>query len=936
MEKFLSKAAKILISGNYTGPRSVVILPNRRSEVFLKQELRKIVSDNTWLPEFLPIDEFVQKLSGISKADTITVGFDLFKSYKKKEGVNASSLDEFLSWVPMILNDFNDIDNSMVDAKEVYGQLSAIKAIEQWSPERKALTELQENYLRFYNSMYDYYIGLHDILLAKKTGYQGMINRKAAENIESLQFSWDRFLIVGINALSEAEIIVFQHINQNYHTNFVWDLDQYYFNNRENDFQHEAGKHIKKIIDRLNLEVGDDIETNLTDSHKEINILGIPKNIGQVKYIGQELKKITADEQPKTAIVLANEGLLIPLLNSLPVTAEQNGYNLTLGYPTTGSQIDYFFEVWIETMESMDELRATIKTSDLIKFINNPIVKQLIDNQKQISKHVSDYIVVNGNSNVTFSELESFIRLKSKKAATTFSALLNNCKNKEIQTALDSLMNTIIEFIEPIRKSNTIHGELLYSLTNIIGKIKHYIVDFNSIINYKVLLKISRQIFSLTTVNLVGEPLQGIQIMGMLETRTLDFDNIYVLSVNEGILPKTTSMDSFIPMDIRHEMKLPLPSDKTDIYSYHFYRLLQRSKKITLLYNSDPEVTGGGEKSRFILQIENELKNSNPSLLINQKIVNTEIVNDSDSAIKSNKIVIEKNKDILNKIIKISQTGYSASLLNSYITCGLKFYFQQILRLKIESSLEQSIEANTFGTVIHETLEKIYENQVDSEIDTDIIKSWISKSDKLLVTVFKKHYRNENLVSGKNLLIFEVAKKYIRNFLKWDIRNLTTFPAKLISTEEKITTKIKEGTITVKGTIDRVEELNSTGITRIIDYKSGIVMPTSLKVKDVAKLTKDPKLSKSFQVLYYAWLYNMAHPKANIETGIISMRSLSNGFMPLSLKEFSNISDYFKEFEESVLELIDEINNGSLPFVQTDDVERCKYCDFKSICNIPI
>ncbi len=932
IEKFLNKAAKKLIAGDYTGPKSVVVLPNRRSEVFLKQEIKKINKNNIWLPDFLPIDEFVQKVSGISKADNISIGFDLFHSYQQKERENAKSIDEFLSWTPMILNDFNDIDNSMVDAKEVYSQLSAIKAIEQWSPERKILTELQENYLRFYNSMYDYYNGLKEILTLKNCGYQGMINRHLAENIEQSNIKWDRFLIIGINALSEAEIRIFSYLNQNYHTKFIWDIDQYYFNPSKGKDNHEAGKHILHIIDRLKLEMDDEVEQYLTKTKKKINIFGVPKSIGQVKFIGQELSKSNLDNNSNTAIVLANEGLLIPLLNSLPVNEGKNSYNLTLGYPTAASQIDHFFEAWIDVIESINSNQKTIKSNSLINLIENPVVKQILDTRKQITRSISELLIVSYPISIGFNEITNFIKQKDNDASISFSDLINEANNSSISQALLSLMNVIIKNIESAKASSILYGELLHSLTNILGKLIKYTSDYENDINFHSLKKISKQLFSLTNVNLVGEPLRGIQIMGMLETRTLDFDNIYILSVNEGILPKTTSVDSFIPMDIRRELNLPLPSDKTDIYSYHFHRLLQRSTNITLLYNSDAEKLGGGEKSRFILQIENELRNANPDIKISEKIIDTKIKKDGEN-IDADIIVIEKNKDIQDRISKLSQTGYSASLFNSYITCSLKFYFQQILRLKTESSIGQSIEANTFGTVIHETLESLYQSEIKAQISTDRIKSRIDKSEKLLISIFKKNYKNDNLTTGKNLLIFEVAKNYISNFLKWEIKNQKLVPSQLISTEEKIVSNIPGSSITVKGTIDRVDELLADGKTRIIDYKTGFINPSNLKVADITKLTTDPDLSKSFQVMYYAWLYNLKYSNSNIEAGIISMRSMSHGFIPLILKEFQDISEYFQIFGESVHTLVDEISNTNIPFRQTDKIERCKFCDYSTICN---
>lgn len=937
MEKFLSKAASKLITENYSGPYSVVILPNRRSEVFLKQEIKKINDSNIWLPEFYPIDEFFQKVSRIRKADNITTWFELFDIYKETEGKGAKSIDEFLSWAPMILNDFNDLDNSMADAKDMYSQLSAIKALENWNLNTKPLTESQENYIRFYNSMFDFYEGLNTSLKSKGTGYQGLINRHLAENIQTLteDLKWKKFLIIGINALSEAEIKVFSYLKQNFKTEFLWDLDEYYFNNSQQKFQHEAGKHIKYAIDRLKIELPDEIESNLTQQPKQIRAFGTPKNIGQVKFIGQELLHNDNLKGTNTAIVLGNENLIIPLLNSLPDKDGEINYNLTLGYPLAVSQVDHFFGAWLDVIESTDYHKLTINTNTLINFLNNPISRQLLDVQKPVSEKLLHKILYLNIHNISFKELISAIGEFDKKACENIASLLMEANSLNIVNSLERLSSLITTIPMHISSDNLLLSEQVHALIKILGKLVNYAQRYSNDINIMALRKIGKQIIGQQTINLIGEPLQGIQIMGMLETRTLDFDNIYILSVNEGTLPKTSSMDTFIPFDIRREFKLPLPSDKSDIYSYHFFRLLQRGKNITLIYNSDAEKLGGGEKSRFILQIENELANRYNSIKYSSKVINTELVGTTDDPVISKKIIIKKSDDILEKIADISVKGYSASLLISYITCHLKFYFQQILRLKTDSTKDQSIEPNTFGTVIHDVFEKIYKPYVGQTLDPKKLKTRFGDISELLLTGFAEHAKSDNLKSGKNLLFFEVAKKYVSSFMKWDIENIPKADSVLLGTEKEIVTEISDGftKINIKGTLDRVERLVSENTIRITDYKTGKVSKTELIVKDVDDLFSNPDKSKAFQVLFYAWLYHLTQESDSIQTGIISMRNLSNGFIPLIIKEFDSISEYFEDFQKAIIILIREISDKEIPFTQTTDSERCKYCDFKSLCN---
>ena len=943
MKKFLSTAAEKIISNGCIGSQSIVILPNHRSEVFLKEEIKKIANKSIWLPEFYTIDEFVQKASGLSKIDNISVFFELFKVQKKLAGSNAKTIDEFLTWAPVMLSDFNDIDNAMADAEDVFKQLSAIKAMQQWNPDGSPLTQLQKNYIHFFQSLLEYYNELRSNLTSSNTGYQGLISRHLAENISTLleKRLWKNFTIVGINALPETEIRIFDFINRNFKTDFIWDVDNYYLSAKnEQKNQQEAGKHIKKVINRLKLNFPNNIEDNLSTSAKKIKIVGVPKNIGQAKFIGQEILTSNINKNHpallNTAIILADESLLMPLLNSLPdknmVNEAPLKYNITLGYPMSSSSIEHFFSIWIDLIISRSQNKGRIYSANLISLLSNPLVKQILENN--VSELLVKHLINDNISTITLKELEDWLPITNKKTFLILSKILPNNKENSIDKTLAGLRDVFYSAISNNSKLNKLYKEQVKQLIKIISKLLWLNTQNENIINYHALKKIGHQLINLSNINLVGEPLEGIQIMGMLETRNLNFENIYILSANEGIIPKADNINSFIPMDIRSEYNLPLPSEKSEIYAYHFYRLLQQAKNISLIYNSDADKLGGGEKSRFILQIENELAKINPQIKITNTNIVTSILKEDEQKTR-NRILITKDKEIQKKLIGIMETGFSPSSLSNYIACPLKFYFSNLLRLTTNNELEQTVEANTFGTVVHSVLEKTYEQFLGKEIDPEAIKNQLSTIKQLLSNEFNKYYKKGTLNSGRDLLISEVANSYIINFLKWDIKNITQQPIILQSTESKIITSINHiGTrVNFKGTIDRVDKIVTDKTIRIIDYKTGRVQPGDLKVKDTENLTTDPKYAKAFQVIFYAWLYSQQQPNEKLETGIISLRNLSNGFIPLIINGVPNINDFFTEFTASILKLVDEILNNKEPFRQTNDTTQCEWCDFKSICN---
>ena len=658
--------------------------------------------------------------------------------------------------------------------------------------------------------------------------------------------------------------------------------------------------------------------------------------------MGQELlnhfdsdKNQSKSPMQNTAIVLANEELLIPLLNSLPSSQSNSEklYNVTLGYPLNNSQIEHFFNSWIDLIVSQSQNNGNIHTSKIISLLNNPILKQLINNNE--SEIIINYLTTNNIAIITADELNNKFYNNNKTKLQLILPLLYIREKDKVTTTLERFLKALILIVTNNHNFNILIKEQFQQLIKIINKLILLSTENKNIINYNTIKKIGHQLISQSTINLIGKPLVGIQIMGMLETRNLDFENIYILSVNEGTIPKTNTINSFIPMDIRSSWKLPMPSDESDIYAYHFYRLLQRAKNITLVYNSDVEKLGGGEKSRFILQIENELMKTNPLLEINNKIINTDIIQDSFKDAQSQKIIINKNEDISRKLLVIAKNGYSPSILSSYITCPLKFYFSHILKISTNSTIEQSVEANTFGTVVHAVLEEIYKQLEGQEIVGDFLKKHKKITRTLLKKQFKLNFSNSELNSGKNLLIFEVAHNYIIGLLNWDISYLKNHKAIIKNTEVKIVRCLKQNSqnINFKGYIDRIDTSVPDGTTRIIDYKTGKVESRDLTISNTENITTDPKYAKAFQVIFYAWLYHHQNPITKLETGIISLRSISNGFIPLKLKEYDNIQDYFDDFSKSLIKLVTDISDTNLPFTQTDDTSRCEWCDFKSICN---
>ncbi len=943
--QFLEKTARFILDIKPEDLRSTaVILPNRRSQVFLREHLKRMAEQTTWLPRIQTVDEFMTSVTGLYEKEPLHLYFDLFDIHQKIAGGDARPVEEFLSWAPIMLTDFNDIDLYLADAQKVFDHLSEAKALAEWNLDRKPLTELQVNYLAFYNSLIDYYKKLNQQLILEKAGYTGMIYRTLAEHPEKYLdlYPADKYIIAGFNALSEAEKMVFDHLHKKYDTTFLWDLDEYFFSEGG---KLGAGRFLKPVVEKWKGDSIHWIDDELTAGEpKEIDIVEVSKRIGQVKYAGELLKIGLAENAfaqegdiANTAVVLADEKLLTPLLNSLPVIPEGNkitGYNITMGFPLSGSPFSQLYRDWLDLcLYRSEHPREYVPVRYLISILNNPVIQLLAAHfkppgTKQLTGELHSGAAVYLNRN----DLISMVRKTGHGGMMTLIEWILPQKTSAI-SFIDSsggLLRYFKEIIDQHEIDNVILKEQLVSMTQMMKQLHLLLLQNQQNTSLKALQRIINQLLRRAQINLRGEPLSGIQIMGMLETRNLDFENIIMVGANEGILPKTDTLESFIPFDIRAVYRLPLPKDKTDVFAYHFFRLLRQARKLTIMYNAVPDELGGGEMSRFLLQLKHELAVLNPRIKIRSRVLKTEL----HEEVYRDEIDIPKTEDVLQLIRDKMAKGLSPSSLSTYINCPLQFYFSYLLGLKPSDELQEEVEANVFGNVIHGTLEMLYQGFKD-HIDTAVLRERLKKVDSLLEQQFSAHYRGGDLKSGKNLLIARVARKYIERFVELDIDDLDKKPRSILVLEDMLHTKVETSVeCKLKGKIDRIDRSPGDEEIRLIDYKTGSVEPRDLALKSWDELTTDPKHAKVFQLLFYAYLFKRNFPeKENLVPGIFSLRKLSRGLQHLKLPDDSDLSAGIEEFEKQLKVLINELFDKDVPITQTPDHDRCTWCDYKNICN---
>ena len=911
---FLNKIAKVLID-DYSEKLSntIVVLPNKRAKIFLIEALKKQVDTNILSPEIISIEEFIQDIASIRTIDPIELLFEFYEVYLSiSEKTNQQSFELFANWAKTLLQDFNEIDRYLLDPSHVLSYLKDIEDIKKWGIEVENKTQLLENYIDFWKLLPNYYQSLYNHLLNKRIGYQGLIYREAVNNLNHFSDSLKekQFVFAGFNALNAAEERIIQHLIASDQAKIYWDVDQTFLN----DPYHDGGLFVRRFKESWKHYKSNPFEWIVDDfsQSKNIQVIGTPKTIGQAKIAGSIIENIinanpnaTLD---KVAVVLGEENLLVPLLYSLPSSV--GALNITMGYSSKNNPaqilIAKLFKMHTNAL-SRNAKNYVLYYKDVLDILTHPLVEPYAKTGAFVN-------VINQN-NYTFITHHKLMELNPN-SSDLFLLLFQKWEDGSMAVleTISNLLQTIKTNLSNDNEEEKITKAFIYAIFKTINKLINYYSKHSHIDKIETLYAIYKQVIDLAEVSFEGEPLNGLQIMGVLESRVLDFETVIVTSMNEGKFPAGKSMNSFIPYDVKRELGLPTFKEKDAIYTYHFYHLLQRAKNIYLLYNTESEGLDAGEKSRFITQLEVEKQAKHT---LTHEIYNAVL---PETAYQP--IVVPKSELVMIRLKEIAEKGFSPSALTSYIRNPIDFYFQKILRISEVEEVEENIALNTLGTIIHETLEALY---------TPFIGKFLSESDilgcfKLLETEvlkqFKLVYKEGEIKKGRNLLAFEVAKRNVSNFLKVELESIKNGDVIKILHLEKGCERILEYpslpfSIKIAGKVDRIEERN--GVIRIIDYKTGKVEKTSVTLKSWKDLTKDIKNDKIIQVLAYAFMFENEANGKPIEAGIISFKNLKSGFLPFSFKEGKEETTIINErilndYLEQMVVLLNEVLDVEKPF----------------------
>ena len=941
MKKFLTQVAAY-ISGNHPDGLQDVLLcfPNNRAGYFFTEELKPLLAAGAWIPEITTLEKWIHSLSDMTPAQNVELVNLLYKVYTELGG-----LDDFESFIPTaqtILGDFDELDKQLVNAKRLFKDLNDIKSLNTFlDDEETLLSEYSISYRLFWDLFRDSYFKFTELLRESTKAYDGMIFRDVAENIDRKDLSsYTKIYFIGFSGLSKAEQKVIAYLLDSDKAEFLIDADTYYLN----DARQEAGNFFREYKKTWRVKTFKWEQTYIGEAPKNIDVIGVARNIGQAKLAGDILQnhlKISPDDLKDTVVVLLDEKLLQPLMNALPDTISK--VNVTMGLPLSYMQLADFMR-HISDMQNNASLNQTSGKKrfyhrDVIALLQHTYFRLLSQGVESIPEAVR-YIRANNKITITKAELLDWF----KKDAEVIDILFHKSGTageyiEHLINIIDVLSRRLVSILETGAAEVETDIEVLFWLKKVVTNLQQQLSVFEPVWDIKAIQKLIDNELRTKRLPFESDKAEGLQVMGIMETRCLDFKNVIILSMNESIFPSGKSVATFFPYDLRKNGVMTTHKERDAVAAYLFYRLIQRAENIYLVYNTESDLLGGGEKSRFILQIQHELTRF-PQIHIQERnfVLGAEVTQ------TEHPIHIEKNEGV-QLLLKnyLTDKGLSPTALNGYINCSLQFYFKNILGLREQDDIEESLEASTIGSAVHHALEIIYKGVLNKVLPASYLKLVLANPDKvggLIKDYLKERFEEESLKQGKNYLLYNVCKSLVINFLKNELKRVEALAEenKTITVtllEQKMEQRLKLGDydIYIHGNTDRVELID--GVVSIADYKTGDSKKGKIKIDDMALLKDSPEYSKAFQLMMYAWLYRGqygAQPKG-IRSGIYWLRHAEGKYESLLKDRSDLISDStIDSFQDVLQDILTDMVNINTPFTKTDDKDRCKFCDFVRIC----
>ncbi|MBO7417707.1 MAG: PD-(D/E)XK nuclease family protein [Bacteroidaceae bacterium] len=953
MNTFLEIVAKDLYERVGTDlSHTAVVFPNKRASLFFSEYLARQATTPVWSPAYISIQELFASLSPWKTDDPIRLVCELYKVYCE-ETQSSETLDDFYYWGELLISDFNDVDKNMADARQLFSNLQELKDMEDLSylteEQQEAIrqffshfsidktSELKQRFMAVWNRLGNIYERFRQQLAELGIAYEGMLYRDVIERFDAAVLPYDRFAFVGFNVLNRVETLLFSKLQEANKALFYWDYDTSYTTEPKQytiPYIHEAGEFIIRNMKLFPNALGEE-HFHKMQEQKQIKYIASPTENAQARYIPQWYAQLSKDCADKyNAVVLCNERLLQPVLHALP--EEVKHVNVTMGFPLSQTPVYSFINVLADLQTiGYDNQQGHYTYDTVLAFLRHPYTKRLSQAATTVENELT--------SKNRFFPLPSELKADNflDKAFTPVDSNLALCTY---------IVNMLLEATALFRVEEKQHDifaqlyrESLFKSYTIVNRLLALIQQGDLNVTTHTCRMLLKRILSKATIPFHGEPAIGLQVMGVLETRNLDFQNLLLLSVNEGQLPKSEGNASFIPYNLRKAFGLTTIEHENSLYAYYFYRLIQRAKTVTLMYNTSTEGLNRGEMSRFMLQLLTE----SPHNIIKEQLES------GQSPMHEREITIEKTPEIWQLLLynyanpQKSEWYISPSALNTYLNCPVAFYFKYVARIRKLDEVSPEINNADFGNIFHKSAEQLYReltahgkiiNQSDLEAIMKNKPKLHSYVDNAFKDLFFKIPANEQVAyNGTQQINRSVIIRYLENLIRFDLRHV---PFTLEEVEKVVTETLllptADGTIPVNigGTIDRMDSRD--GVLRIIDYKTGGKPPIVSNMDDIFASKKHDH--RIFQTFMYASIMCRKQP-LKVSPGLLLIhRAASNDFSTDIIFNKQCVTDFSlidEEFRERLQGLLTELFDRQIPFKQTENrPEACKYCDYRQLCKI--
>ena len=955
MQPFLQLVAHDLYTkiGNDLS-RTVLVFPNKRANLFFNEYLAEESDQPIWSPAAMSISDLLQKLSVQKAGDPIRLVCELYKVFKE-ETESRETLDDFYFWGELLISDFDDVDKNMVDADKLFSNLQDLKnlmddyefldeeqeeAIRQFfqnfSIERR--TELKEKFISLWDKLGIIYHRYREKLAELGIAYEGMLYRNVIEQLDTDRLKYDKYVFVGFNVLNKVEKEFFQKLQKAGKAMFYWDYDLFY---TQRISKHEAGEFIKRNLI--------DFPNELPESYfdifrkpKKIRYISASTENAQARFLPEWVKATQTHttqivSEKENAIVLCNEALLLPVLHSIPQDVQN--VNITMGFPLAQTPVYSFINAAMELQTNgyrPDTGRFTYEA--VSKILKHPYTRQLSDHATRLERELT--------------KTNRFYPLPSELKKDDFLTILFTPQSN-IRELCDYLLRLIKSISILYRKEgeyddifNQLYRESIFQSHLKINRLYSLIESGELSVRTDTLKRLITKVLTASNIPFHGEPAIGLQIMGVLETRNLDFRNLIMLSLNEGQLPKAGGESSFIPYNLRKAFGMTTIEHKNAVYAYYFYRLTQRAENITLLYNTSSDGLNRGEESRFMLQL----------LVEGPHEITREYLEAGQSPQNTLEIQIEKTPEILRRLYRAYDTAQpesvilSPSALNTYLDCRLRFYYRYVAGLKTPDEVSAEIDSALFGTIFHLSAQlaytdltangKMIQREDLERLLRDEIKLQGYVDQAFKQELFKVAPEEKPEYNGVQLINSKVIVSYLKQLLRNDLQYT---PFEMVAMEKKVSEKITIqtalGPLTLRlgGTIDRMDA--KEGTLRIVDYKTGGSPKIPANIEQLFT-PSETRPNYIFQTFLYAAIMSRKQPLMVAPALLYIHRAASESYSPvIEMGEprkpkipVNNFAFFEDEFRERLQALLEEIFDEKEPFTQTEDIKKCAYCDFKAIC----